>query len=199
MSKTLKFCQNLIFGQKLDFGHLFPISEYVVISVCVLGFLSGLSMCTSGGYYMFTLIDDKSASWNLLLVAFLEVILVGWIYGADRFLDNIKEKFSFEIDLGHTAPSAANLAASSSATTPHLQTDTHHAQHPPSKARALPSSSSWQVHPKSRTHAALRHGPLASQRSAKSIEASASKTAAESPPARSRSQATRHPPRPHLP
>ena len=88
MSKSFKFPQN---GQKLDFGHPFPISEYVVISVCVLGFLSGLSMCTSGGYYMFTLIDDKSASWNLLLVAFLEVILVGWIYGADRFLDNIKE------------------------------------------------------------------------------------------------------------
>ena len=74
-------------------GHLhsFIFLEYVVISVCVIGFLFGLSMCTSGGYYMFTLIDDKSASWNLLLVAFLEVILVGWIYGADRFLDNIKE------------------------------------------------------------------------------------------------------------
>jgi len=74
-----------------QFRALRAVKEYVVISVCVLGFLSGLSMCTSGGYYMFTLIDDKSASWNLLLVAFLEVILVGWIYGADRFLDNIKE------------------------------------------------------------------------------------------------------------
>ena len=56
-----------------------------------MGFLAGLSMCSSGGFYMFTLIDAKSASWNLLLVAFLEVILVSWVYGTDRFLDNIDE------------------------------------------------------------------------------------------------------------
>jgi len=74
-----------------QFRALKAIKEYVVIAVCVIGFLCGLSMCTSGGFYMFTLIDAKSASWNLLLVAFLEVILVGWVYGADRFLDNIKD------------------------------------------------------------------------------------------------------------
>ena len=40
---------------------------------------------------MFTLFADCSASWNLLILAFLEVVLVSWFYGAENFLNNIKE------------------------------------------------------------------------------------------------------------
>ncbi len=35
----------------------------VVIATSLVGFLLGLSMCTKGGVYMFTLIDWFSASW----------------------------------------------------------------------------------------------------------------------------------------
>ena len=35
----------------------------VVIGTSVLGFILGLTMCTNGGVYMFTLIDWFSASW----------------------------------------------------------------------------------------------------------------------------------------
>ena len=46
----------------------------------------------SYGYFLLDLLDRKILnSWNFLLVVFLEVLLVGWVYGADRFLDNIKE------------------------------------------------------------------------------------------------------------
>ena len=65
--------------------------EVVVISVCVLGFLFGLSMVAKGGIYMFTLIDSTCASWNVLLFAFLEVFLVSWMYGTDRFVEDIEE------------------------------------------------------------------------------------------------------------
>ena len=40
---------------------------------------------------MFTLLADNSASWNLLVFAFLEVVIISWCYGVDNFLDNIKE------------------------------------------------------------------------------------------------------------
>lgn len=65
--------------------------EWVVAITCLVGFLCGLSMCTEGGIYMFTLIDSMSASWNILLFALIEVVLVAWVYGTDKFLGNISE------------------------------------------------------------------------------------------------------------
>ena len=63
----------------------------VVVGICVVGFLLGLSMVTQGGLYMFTLIDSTAFSWNLLLFALLEVVLVAWIYGIDPFFKNLEE------------------------------------------------------------------------------------------------------------
>ena len=40
---------------------------------------------------MFELIDGTCASWNVLVFAIIEVVLVAWGYGADKFLENIKE------------------------------------------------------------------------------------------------------------
>ena len=40
---------------------------------------------------MFTLFDASAPSWNLLLFALLEVLIVSWIYGVDRFLENMEE------------------------------------------------------------------------------------------------------------
>ena len=64
---------------------------YVVIGTCFVGFICGLSMCTSAGFYMFELIDSTGASWNILVFALIELIIVSWMYGIDKFCDNIKE------------------------------------------------------------------------------------------------------------
>ena len=64
---------------------------YVVIGTCVVGFICGLSMCTSAGFYMFELIDKTGASWNILVFAVIELVIVSWLYGIDRFCENIKE------------------------------------------------------------------------------------------------------------
>jgi len=63
----------------------------VVIGACVLGFLLGLSCCTKGGIFMFSLIDSYASSWGLLICAITEVVLVMWIYGFKRFFKNIEE------------------------------------------------------------------------------------------------------------
>ena len=46
------------------FHHLHTYKPFVVIGTCLLGFLSGLSMCTSSGIYMFELLDKTCASWK---------------------------------------------------------------------------------------------------------------------------------------
>ena len=73
------------------FRELAPYKPFVVIVTCILGFVGGLSMCTDGGLFMFDLIDGTCATWNLLLFAFLELVLISYIYGVERFLKNIKE------------------------------------------------------------------------------------------------------------
>ena len=68
-----------------------PRKSQVVLTAAGLGFLLGLPMCAKGGVYMFTLIDWFSASWSLLIMAFVEVILVQYVYGYHNFMDNIAE------------------------------------------------------------------------------------------------------------
>ena len=41
--------------------------------------------------YWFQLMDKYAANWSVLLIAISECILVSWIYGADRFLDDIQQ------------------------------------------------------------------------------------------------------------
>ena len=72
-------------------GKLSGYKYIVVIATCLIGFLLGLSMCTSSGIYIFQLLDSTCATWNLILLALVEVILVAWIYGANNLLSNIED------------------------------------------------------------------------------------------------------------
>jgi len=54
-------------------------------------FVLGLPFTCNGGIHMFTLFNSSAPSWNLLLFALLEVVLVSWVYGIDNFMDNIEE------------------------------------------------------------------------------------------------------------
>lgn len=40
--------------------------------------------------YWLQLVDKYAANWSVLLIAITECILVAWVYGADRFLDDIQ-------------------------------------------------------------------------------------------------------------
>ena len=63
----------------------------VVCISSLVGFALGLPLCAEGGIYMFTLIDWFSASWSILLLALFEVILLIYVYGYQRLLNNIEE------------------------------------------------------------------------------------------------------------
>ena len=73
------------------FKQLVPYKPFVVITVCAICFLLGLSMCADGGLFMFQLFNDNSMTWNVLLFAIIQVLIVSWSYGADNFLRNIEE------------------------------------------------------------------------------------------------------------
>ena len=91
LDSMFTFVETLTTAIMDHFNHLHQYKHYVVIGTCFIGFLSGLSMCTNAGIYMFELLDSTCASWNIFLFAILELVVVSWIYGVRRFMENIEE------------------------------------------------------------------------------------------------------------
>ncbi|XP_056010496.1 sodium- and chloride-dependent taurine transporter-like isoform X1 [Ostrea edulis] len=71
--------------------------EIFTAIVCLICFFIGLSMVTEGGMYVFQLFDYYSASRIVLVVAFFECIVVAYIYGVNRYYDNLEMMFGFRI------------------------------------------------------------------------------------------------------
>ena len=63
----------------------------VVVGTSAISFILGLSMVTKGGKDLLDLIAGAAFSWNVLLIALLEVLVVAWMFGADTFWDSIEE------------------------------------------------------------------------------------------------------------
>ncbi|KAM4634021.1 sodium-dependent neutral amino acid transporter B(0)AT2 [Polymixia lowei] len=62
----------------------------LTVSSCILGFLIGLLFTQRSGNYFVTMFDDYSATLPLIIVVVFETMSVSWVYGADRFLDDIE-------------------------------------------------------------------------------------------------------------
>lgn len=69
----------------------------IAVAVCCLScFLIDLSMVTEGGMYVFQIFDYYSASgMTLLWQAFWECTVVAWVYGADKFMDDIARMIGY--------------------------------------------------------------------------------------------------------
>ncbi|KRZ32085.1 Sodium-dependent acetylcholine transporter, partial [Trichinella pseudospiralis] len=62
-----------------------------VLSLCsVLFFSAGLVFCTKAGMYIFEFCEYYVISWSILIVAFMQCMVLSWVYGIDNVMDNIK-------------------------------------------------------------------------------------------------------------
>ncbi|KAK2833623.1 hypothetical protein Q5P01_017512 [Channa striata] len=62
----------------------------LTVCSCALGFVIGLLFTQRSGNYFVTMFDDYSATLPLIIVVIFETFSVAWIYGTDRFLDDIE-------------------------------------------------------------------------------------------------------------
>ncbi|KAM9336085.1 sodium-dependent neutral amino acid transporter B(0)AT2-like [Symphorus nematophorus] len=62
----------------------------LTIFSCIIGFVIGLLFTQRCGNYFVTMFDDYSATLPLIIVVVFETFSVSWLYGADRFLDDIE-------------------------------------------------------------------------------------------------------------
>ncbi|XP_054910609.1 sodium- and chloride-dependent betaine transporter-like isoform X2 [Poeciliopsis prolifica] len=70
--------------------------EILVLVIAVTCFLLGLPFVTEGGIGLFRIVDTFGPSGtSLLLIACAETLVVSWVYGADRFYDNIEDMIGY--------------------------------------------------------------------------------------------------------
>ncbi|XP_068449696.1 solute carrier family 6 member 22, tandem duplicate 1 isoform X2 [Clinocottus analis] len=80
-----------------SFFHVGHRRKLLLLAISVFSFFIGLVMVTDGGLYIFQLFDYYACSgMTLLLFAILQSICVGWIYGADRFYNNIEDMIGYK-------------------------------------------------------------------------------------------------------
>ncbi|GFY50126.1 sodium-dependent serotonin transporter [Trichonephila inaurata madagascariensis] len=75
--------------------HLRRNREIFVGFVVVFIYLCALPTCTFGGYYIVNLLDSYGTAMSLLFIVFVEAAAVCWIYGAERFSDQVKEMLGY--------------------------------------------------------------------------------------------------------
>ncbi|XP_013373520.1 PREDICTED: sodium-dependent neutral amino acid transporter B(0)AT2 [Chinchilla lanigera] len=69
--------------------------EILTVLCCLLAFCIGLIFVQRSGNYFVTMFDDYSATLPLLIVVILENIAVSFVYGIDKFVEDLKDMLGF--------------------------------------------------------------------------------------------------------
>ncbi|XP_063289611.1 sodium- and chloride-dependent neutral and basic amino acid transporter B(0+)-like [Pelobates fuscus] len=62
----------------------------ITVGACIVFFFLGLLCVTEAGIFWVDLIDYFCAGWGILIAAILEIIGICWIYGGNRFIEDIE-------------------------------------------------------------------------------------------------------------
>ncbi|KAG8448336.1 hypothetical protein GDO86_015430 [Hymenochirus boettgeri] len=62
----------------------------ITVGACVMFFFLGILCVTQSGIYWVDLIDYFCAGWGILIAAILELVGICWIYGGNRFIEDIE-------------------------------------------------------------------------------------------------------------
>ncbi|KAK1784681.1 hypothetical protein P4O66_003275 [Electrophorus voltai] len=69
--------------------------EILTLGCCLISLSFGLIFVQRSGNYFVSMFDDYSATLPLLIVVFLENVAVAWVYGTDKFFEDLKDMLGF--------------------------------------------------------------------------------------------------------
>uniref|UniRef100_A0A5S6Q3Q5 Uncharacterized protein n=1 Tax=Trichuris muris TaxID=70415 RepID=A0A5S6Q3Q5_TRIMR len=69
-----------------------------IFTACLFSFyfIFDLIMCTQAGVLFIEFANYFAASWGLLIAVMVEALTVSWIYGLDRFIENVRSMIGFK-------------------------------------------------------------------------------------------------------
>ncbi|XP_040573646.1 sodium-dependent proline transporter [Lepeophtheirus salmonis] len=71
----------------------------IVACITFIMMILSIPFSAPGGIHLFTLFNSTVPSWNLLLIIFLEIIGIGWGYGANNFINDITNDMKIKVCL----------------------------------------------------------------------------------------------------
>ncbi|XP_071787088.1 sodium- and chloride-dependent glycine transporter 1-like [Asterias amurensis] len=81
------------------FPRIFKYKIWITLVTCITCFLLALPMVTNGGIYLFSLMESYSAGFSILIIGFVEAIVIGYLYGANRFMADMKVMLGFKLNI----------------------------------------------------------------------------------------------------
>lgn len=66
--------------------------------ICIIGIFTSLVFATGMGYYLISVVLEFLMKFAILLAVLLELVVIAWVYGADRLVETINEGTSIKVD-----------------------------------------------------------------------------------------------------
>merc|ERR1711971_1433384 len=69
--------------------------RWCTLGVCLMMFSVGMIMVTNAGMFILQLFDNHAATYSALIIGCAEVTVMAWVYGADKFLEDLRYMLGF--------------------------------------------------------------------------------------------------------
>lgn len=69
--------------------------RWCTLGVCLVMFSVGMIMVTNAGMFILQLFDNHAATYSALIIGCAEVTVMAWVYGADKFLEDLRYMLGF--------------------------------------------------------------------------------------------------------
>ncbi|CAF4851966.1 unnamed protein product [Rotaria sp. Silwood1] len=90
LDSQFAFADVIISGLLDSFKQLRRHKIFVTISYCIVCYLLALPICAPGGIYLFTLMNEYASNLSVFACAFIEFVLIAYIYGFNNFMEDIR-------------------------------------------------------------------------------------------------------------
>lgn len=81
--------ETVLTGVLDQYPRLRPRKTFVVLIICVVGFIFGLPLACPGGMYLLQLMDNYVGGLTLIIIGFFEIVAIAYVYGCTRFCQDI--------------------------------------------------------------------------------------------------------------